>query len=424
MNRGESGNLDLWAACFPSRNRYKERVMASWLRRQWDDIKGNVKYAIVLACGTAIVTSAVALTHGLQLWQQAALAACFLLLFGWAVIATVGAVSGANAQPHNPPGTDLGEQIRILKGQLVQAAVEINERDGIITELRAADAQLHAENLKLVDQGMGLQKKLAAVEGELIAFKTQQARDSDSKEQIRLLKEGAREIRRCWPDSDFSKRPCFRASWVPAATSTATHPWLDKAIEWHKSLYGFQPLAQQSERFLNSLDFDELMDLLDVTEGTLAGSPRRRKTPSIMRDPLIQVSRWGPSLPEKYDFGFFIHNHGEAASSISMCPISLGACTITTIPFRQVLLKDHGEVFLSATIRDRGGGNITGNNLAATLLELPTNSNGMRLAVPLRIVYQDRAGDWYVSRHEIEATDRNQAPTIQYINSEWLATLP
>lgn len=62
--------------------------MTLWLRQQWNDIKGNVKYAVVLVVGAAVVTGVVALTHGLLLWQQVVLAGCFVLLFGWALFAT------------------------------------------------------------------------------------------------------------------------------------------------------------------------------------------------------------------------------------------------------------------------------------------------------------------------------------------------
>jgi hypothetical protein len=72
--------------------------MALWLHQQWNDIKGNVKYAIILVFGTAVLTGVVALTHGLLLWQQVVLAGCFALLFGWALFATmVGIASPATA---------------------------------------------------------------------------------------------------------------------------------------------------------------------------------------------------------------------------------------------------------------------------------------------------------------------------------------
>jgi hypothetical protein len=62
--------------------------VSGWLKGQWNDIKGNAKWAVVTAVGTGFVILAVALTHGLHLWQQVSLSVCFIFLFGWALAAT------------------------------------------------------------------------------------------------------------------------------------------------------------------------------------------------------------------------------------------------------------------------------------------------------------------------------------------------
>jgi hypothetical protein len=61
---------------------------SGWFERQYRDIKGNFKWALALLVKGGIVAAAVALTHGLLQWQQAALAGCFVLLFGWALAVT------------------------------------------------------------------------------------------------------------------------------------------------------------------------------------------------------------------------------------------------------------------------------------------------------------------------------------------------
>jgi hypothetical protein len=58
---------------------------------QWHDISGNAKFAIVTLIGGGIVTAAIAITHGLQLWQQIVLASIFGVLFAIAVVATYAA---------------------------------------------------------------------------------------------------------------------------------------------------------------------------------------------------------------------------------------------------------------------------------------------------------------------------------------------
>lgn len=59
--------------------------MWPWLRNQWNDIKGNVKFALLVfllgGSGGGIVTWLTALTHGLQRWQQVTIVALFTVLF-------------------------------------------------------------------------------------------------------------------------------------------------------------------------------------------------------------------------------------------------------------------------------------------------------------------------------------------------------
>ena len=60
----------------------------NWLIKQWQDISGNVKFAILLLLGTGIMSAATALIHGLAGWQQVILVALFALTLGWALFAT------------------------------------------------------------------------------------------------------------------------------------------------------------------------------------------------------------------------------------------------------------------------------------------------------------------------------------------------
>jgi hypothetical protein len=60
----------------------------NWLAKQWQDIRGNFKFWLTLIIGSAMVTAAVAITRGLEWWQQTILLVLFVMLFGWAVIAS------------------------------------------------------------------------------------------------------------------------------------------------------------------------------------------------------------------------------------------------------------------------------------------------------------------------------------------------
>ena len=59
-----------------------------WLQRQWNDIKGNVKFWILSFVVVATMTGAVAITHGLALWQQVVIMLMFTVLLVWSVAAT------------------------------------------------------------------------------------------------------------------------------------------------------------------------------------------------------------------------------------------------------------------------------------------------------------------------------------------------
>ena len=77
--------------------------MYNWFLRQWRDISGNVKFWLLGVIGVAIVTATIALTHGLYLWQQVILSLIFLILFAWAVVATVAATRPKEVPPPPPP---------------------------------------------------------------------------------------------------------------------------------------------------------------------------------------------------------------------------------------------------------------------------------------------------------------------------------
>lgn len=59
-----------------------------WLINQWNEISGNVKYAILAAIGGLILAVVKMLVSGLQLWQQIVLLFLFLVLFGWGLFMT------------------------------------------------------------------------------------------------------------------------------------------------------------------------------------------------------------------------------------------------------------------------------------------------------------------------------------------------
>lgn len=62
--------------------------MPEWIKAQWNDIKGNVKYALLLFLIGGIVAGAAVLVDGLPWWKEAVLVFLFVSLSLWAAVAT------------------------------------------------------------------------------------------------------------------------------------------------------------------------------------------------------------------------------------------------------------------------------------------------------------------------------------------------
>jgi len=60
----------------------------NFFKKQWEQIAGNVKYAVLVFLGGVLVTGFGIVTHGLRWWQQAIVIGLFSLVTVWAVAAT------------------------------------------------------------------------------------------------------------------------------------------------------------------------------------------------------------------------------------------------------------------------------------------------------------------------------------------------
>jgi hypothetical protein len=66
--------------------------VAGFLKAQWRDIAGNVKFWAISAVLAGLVTLFTLLTHGLTLWQQGGLIALFCVIAAWATVASILAI--------------------------------------------------------------------------------------------------------------------------------------------------------------------------------------------------------------------------------------------------------------------------------------------------------------------------------------------
>jgi hypothetical protein len=76
--------------------------MKDFLKKQWEQIAGNVKYAALVLLGSGVIAGFGILTRGLNWWQQAIVGGMFSVVVAWAVVASVFLV---RRKDHIPPQT-------------------------------------------------------------------------------------------------------------------------------------------------------------------------------------------------------------------------------------------------------------------------------------------------------------------------------
>jgi hypothetical protein len=60
----------------------------NFLKRQWEQIAGNVKYGAIVFVGSAAIAGFGIVTDGLKWWQQAIVVGLFSIVSVWAVVVT------------------------------------------------------------------------------------------------------------------------------------------------------------------------------------------------------------------------------------------------------------------------------------------------------------------------------------------------
>ncbi|HEX7287737.1 MAG TPA: hypothetical protein VF532_16230 [Candidatus Angelobacter sp.] len=95
----------------------QEPAEVTWLRALWTDIKGNVKYGLLVLLLSAAWTGLLALTKGLKLWQQLGLTVIFVAPLVWAILATVQRSRGRTSELQ-PKGESLRQRLFALSRQI------------------------------------------------------------------------------------------------------------------------------------------------------------------------------------------------------------------------------------------------------------------------------------------------------------------
>ena len=328
-----------------------------------------------------------------------------------------------------------------LRAELKEQTNGCNARDGIITGLREQIVTLQVENEKLAKKAIGAAESIKVFEGivqgrdEIIADRNKKWRDLEAEKQrakeaqetVWKLKSEAREIKRLWPGSDFEGRPANKKSWAlphPSSGRVSKNAeyrgWLDRALRWYDQFKAYRFLIEPNDFLLNTLTFDELIELLDADQMAKAGlsTPVPRTNRPIIR------ARYGKS---GRSYGFFLQNiRDDSAFRISVVPFRIGGLRI--IPGRTLtsLDREQGEQFIELSFVDSNGGGTINASLYGPLVEWYRSTDSWCSPWPMSVAYRDIDGNGYYSRHEVSlnANDtESEYLIVEYIGDYCLRQL-
>jgi hypothetical protein len=106
--------------------------LREWLAKQWNDIKGNVKYGALLVLAGVVLSGVGLLTRGFAWWQDALLLFFFGGILAWAIVATVLAAQRTRPRVAAPSPalieTSLRDRVFILCNELSVYAADRKAR--------------------------------------------------------------------------------------------------------------------------------------------------------------------------------------------------------------------------------------------------------------------------------------------------------
>lgn len=260
--------------------------------------------------------------------------------------------------------------------------------------------------------------QLLAINAQLSAAKEREAvyrknilEDGQRQQSARFilnLKDVPREIKARWSECDFVRRPGWLESWSPAAHAASDPPWLPHAMQWHKALLSCPELSGQSE-YLESFDFDELMEFLDNLSKLKLGQMSDRWNVQGWAVN-AQIVTWACSevFKDVQIYGFLVRNHGDPVKNIEIGPFWIGKFRFDFRVQQKSLLSAHPDLLMTPTITDTT--RIPHQTLLPTsdlLSDLirnhgPYNDNGFLLGIPVRLYYQGiNGGRKLMKRHEL-----------------------
>ncbi len=205
----------------------------------------------------------------------------------------------------------------------------------------------------------------------------------------------------------------YKASWIPPINAPAP-PWLEKATIWRQNISRLAYVTTCPEAHLNTMDFDEVMEMLDEAATRPDGTRVHQSDPI----PSITITNWGRK--DGHDFGFFIRNDGTAANDVAIHPpIAIGNYVLgsETLP---LLLDQHRDGFLELVIEDDKGIRRGTEYLITLLAALPVTRSGVKVLPLLRVVCKTSNDTWIGSSYELNLDFDKQSVVAYFIKRETL----
>jgi hypothetical protein len=227
---------------------------------------------------------------------------------------------------------------------------------------------------------------------------TLEAGRSRVRESVWLLKVKAGRLKRYWPETRFINRPLDRALWSQEwPEDIYPRDWFEESERWYQK-FALLPIIQGNDlSFLKSLDFEEVMRLLDKYERSETGmNVSKRLSPG--EGPCVGVARFAIK-DNKY--GAYLQNYNNtAALDIRLPNITIGKYTFTFSNTPDPLTKDQ-ERFVDCVGKESGPTHWNDLPIGNAFSEYNRCVNGSLDKLNFYVAYRDVDRRVYEARHEI-----------------------
>jgi hypothetical protein len=346
-----------------------------------------------------------------------------LPLIAVGILYFLGRRHGKNSGDQMTP-SELKEQIKTLtkeRGELHSEVARLNEHRTDLLGKLVQGQPPEDTTLQLAES------RIADAEKRLSECLEKRGQEVATLAKIWDLKNKAREIRSRWPGSYFERRPLDKESWNTRPfggwfSRNWPPAYVDHAITWFQLFYKANLACPKcaDSTWLKSLNFDDVMDLLDTAERQATGHLAPQAAMPIER-PMVDASSYGKA-PEGIRDGLYLVNHWPTpALELRIEDTRFGGNFISFKgPSR--LAKEDKTCFFSMHVEDKDG---TGwmDNLFGVMRDWQKCADDWTFRLPVSIVYRDFHNNWYRSVCELEpdSTGKGSGPIkVTFVGQEAL----